>query len=77
MTNPVLALAVLEAAQSAAYAGTVYLLHFDRPYRHARHYVGWTVDLPGRMSEHAKEPCLDLVDGTHAVRHAHRVHISQ
>ena len=22
-------------------AGTVYLLHFDQPYKHARHYVGW------------------------------------
>ena len=21
-------------------AGTVYLLHFDQPYKHARHYVG-------------------------------------
>ena len=23
-------------------AGTVYLLHFDPPYRHARHYLGFT-----------------------------------
>ena len=22
--------------------GTVYLLHFDHPYQHARHYTGWT-----------------------------------
>jgi hypothetical protein len=22
--------------------GTVYLLHFDRPYKHARHYIGYT-----------------------------------
>lgn len=22
--------------------GTVYLIHFDRPYFHAQHYVGWT-----------------------------------
>jgi predicted GIY-YIG superfamily endonuclease len=22
--------------------GTVYLIHFDRPYKHARHYTGWT-----------------------------------
>lgn len=33
--------------------GTVYLLHFDRPYEHARHYLGWTVDLPARLAEHA------------------------
>jgi len=23
-------------------AGTIYLLHFERPFRHARHYLGWT-----------------------------------
>lgn len=34
-------------------AGTVYLLHFDRPYRHARHYRGWTTDLDARLAEHA------------------------
>jgi len=33
--------------------GIVYLLHFDRPYRHARHYTGWTHDLPARLAEHA------------------------
>ena len=24
----------------AGQVGTVYLLHFDQPYKHARHYVG-------------------------------------
>ena len=24
--------------------GVVYLLHFDKPYQHARHYTGWTGD---------------------------------
>jgi predicted GIY-YIG superfamily endonuclease len=33
--------------------GTIYLLHFDRPYRHARHYTGWTADLDARLAEHA------------------------
>ena len=33
--------------------GTVYLLHFARPYRHARHYCGWTADLPARLHAHA------------------------
>jgi len=33
--------------------GTVYLLHFDRPYRHAGHYTGWSKDLPTRLAEHA------------------------
>ncbi|WP_433734908.1 hypothetical protein ACQP0C_41690 (plasmid) [Nocardia sp. CA-129566] len=32
--------------------GTVYLLHFKRPYRHARHYTGWTTDLDARLAEH-------------------------
>ena len=32
--------------------GTIYLLHFDRPYRHADHYVGWTDDLPTRLARH-------------------------
>jgi predicted GIY-YIG superfamily endonuclease len=32
--------------------GTIYLLHFDRPYRHARHYTGWTTNLPDRLSAH-------------------------
>ncbi|MEV6100668.1 hypothetical protein [Nocardia sp. NPDC051981] len=32
--------------------GTVYLLHFERPYRHARHYTGWTSDLDHRLAEH-------------------------
>ncbi|MGD0632540.1 MAG: hypothetical protein ABR987_24720 [Terracidiphilus sp.] len=34
-------------------AGTVYLLHFDQPYKHARHYVGWTARNVGRrLAEH-------------------------
>lgn len=34
--------------------GTVYLIHFDRPYKHARHYTGWTQDLEKRISEHER-----------------------
>jgi predicted GIY-YIG superfamily endonuclease len=34
--------------------GTVYLLHFDKPYKHARHYVGWTQDLDARLAKHAR-----------------------
>ncbi len=33
--------------------GVIYLLHFDQPYRHARHYVGWTEDLLDRLDRHA------------------------
>jgi hypothetical protein len=34
--------------------GTVYLLHFDRPYRHARHYLGWAAagHLDSRIAAH-------------------------
>ena len=32
--------------------GLVYLLHFDRPYRHARHYTGFTHDLDARITHH-------------------------
>ncbi len=32
--------------------GLVYLLHFDRPYRHAKHYTGFTHDLDARTVAH-------------------------
>lgn len=38
----------------AAPSGTVYLLHFDHPYRHARHYMGWTANLDARLDEHRR-----------------------
>ena len=34
--------------------GVVYLLHFTEPYRHARHYTGWTEDLLDRLDHHAR-----------------------
>jgi len=42
--------------------GVIYMLHFDRPYRHARHYVGWTDDLLHRLDRHAKGHGARLVD---------------
>lgn len=51
-----LALAFLEAANAAteiAEQGVIYLLHFDRPYRHASHYTGWTRNLDHRLAKHA------------------------
>lgn len=32
----------------------IYLLHFDRPFKHARHYIGWTsrANLEDRLKEH-------------------------
>lgn len=50
-----LALAVLEAADAAAEIaeqGWVYLLHFDRPYRHASHYTGWARNIDERLARH-------------------------
>lgn len=34
--------------------GVIYMLHFHQPYRHARHYVGWTDDLLDRLDAHAR-----------------------
>ncbi len=31
---------------------TVYLLHFDEPYKHARHYLGYAEDLAARLTQH-------------------------
>lgn len=52
MTTTVLDTAVFDASNAPAERGTVYLLHFDRPYRHAAHYTGWTRDLQGRLACH-------------------------
>ena len=49
------------------YSGTVYLIHFDPPFKHAQHYLGWTGDEEGveaRMTRHA------LGRGAVLVRHA-------
>ena len=32
--------------------GTVYVLHFDPPYRHAGHYIGWAQDADARIAQH-------------------------
>jgi predicted GIY-YIG superfamily endonuclease len=32
--------------------GTTYLLHFSRPFHHARHYTGWTQYLAYRLRLH-------------------------
>lgn len=32
--------------------GTVYLLCFDRPFHHAKHYIGWTDNLNARLRRH-------------------------
>lgn len=30
----------------------VYLIHFERPYQHARHYIGYTDNLDQRIHDH-------------------------
>jgi predicted GIY-YIG superfamily endonuclease len=47
-------------------AGIVYLLHFDRPYQHACHYIGWTVDLDARLASHAEGRGARLLAVVHA-----------
>jgi ribosomal protein S18 acetylase RimI-like enzyme/predicted GIY-YIG superfamily endonuclease len=32
--------------------GEVYLLHFDKPYKHARHYLGWAENAESRIEQH-------------------------
>lgn len=32
--------------------GTLYLLHFEPPYKHARHYLGWTQNPESRFDRH-------------------------
>ena len=46
--------------------GTVYLLHFDRPLHHARHYLGFTTDLADRMVRHASGNGAKLVAAVRA-----------
>jgi predicted GIY-YIG superfamily endonuclease len=31
---------------------TIYLLHFDRTYHHAQHYLGWSTNLEQRLAQH-------------------------
>lgn len=41
------------AAPNTGIMGTVYILHFDQPVRHARHYRGWASNLEARLGHHA------------------------
>jgi predicted GIY-YIG superfamily endonuclease len=34
--------------------GIIYLLHFARPYKRAKHYMGFTTDLTRRLARHAR-----------------------
>lgn len=52
---------------SATVKGHVYLLHFDVPFGHAKHYTGWASDLDARLDAHAAGQGAKL---THHVRAA-------
>jgi predicted GIY-YIG superfamily endonuclease len=41
--------------------GTVYTLHFDRPFGHARHYTGWSKDLDKRLWHHKRGTGANLL----------------
>ena len=32
--------------------GFIYLIHFHKPFKHARHYTGWAKDVDSRTEEH-------------------------
>lgn len=49
--------------------GVVYLLHFDRPFGHAKHYAGWAHDLPGRLRHH------EAGTGANLLKHVERAGI--
>lgn len=44
--------------------GTVYLLHFDPPFKHARRYIGFTTNPDQRFEDHLRGT------GANLVRHA-------
>lgn len=56
---------------AAGHAGVIYLLHFDRPYKHARHYTvqQWT-ESPGslkvRLDRHDQGGGARLLEIVHA-----------
>ena len=41
--------------------GIVYLLHFDRPFAHAQHYIGFTEHLDQRCEDHLRGNGANLV----------------
>lgn len=41
------------ASNAPGEMGTIYLVHFERPFQHARHYLGWTAGtLAARFARH-------------------------
>jgi predicted GIY-YIG superfamily endonuclease len=46
--------------------GVIYLLHFEVPFHHARHYLGWTANLPARLDDHAAGNGARLLAAVHS-----------
>ena len=56
--------------------GTIYLLHFDPAYKHARHYLGWTAgEVDDRVFTHVAGRGSPLVRA--AVRAGHGVIVAR
>lgn len=56
----------MTASVGDRYLGTVYLLHFNQPYKHARHYIGWAKDVDARLAEHTTGHGARLLQVAHA-----------
>lgn len=41
-----------EWAKELSGSGYTYLIHFEKPYKHAQHYIGWTENLEQRLVCH-------------------------
>ncbi|HLI06510.1 MAG TPA: hypothetical protein VKV40_08080 [Ktedonobacteraceae bacterium] len=46
-------------------AMTVYLLHFEEPYKHARHYLGYSKHVDIRLDQHAQGRGVPLMRAVH------------
>ena len=46
--------------------GTIYLIHFDRPFRHARHYLGWSSNFTRRLGHHRRGTGANLLKHVNA-----------
>ena len=44
----------------------VYLLHFDRAYHHARHYLGWSPEVQARVNAHIHGRGARLTEVVHS-----------
>jgi predicted GIY-YIG superfamily endonuclease len=56
----------IRTRRCAGLPGVIYLLHFSRPYQHARHYTGWTGDdVLDRLERHATGRGARLMEVIH------------